>query len=270
MEDLKVRKMLLALSLQNGGDYERTMAALMTYQFPSVEEIEAAESKIKCQYITFIDPEYPKALQETFHPPVVLYYYGDISLLDDTAHTIAVIGSRDASDLGINKTTEMVKELVPDYTIVSGMARGIDTAAHISALNNKGKTIAVLGCGIDYCYPPENYDLYKILKKKGLVISEYPSTTPPEADNFPRRNRIIAGLAKGILITEAKRRSGTLITVHFAQSMTKEVMCVPYRTEDESGCNQLIKEGAYMVEDSDDVRLVMDGTRNLKKTLMWP
>ncbi len=265
-----IRKMLLALSLKVDGDYESMFQMLITYQFPSLEEIEEAEKRIKCRYITYIDDDYPSCLKEVYHPPIVLYYYGDLSLLGREQESIAIVGSRDASDLGINRTMELAHELSSDYIIVSGLARGVDTAAHVATLQNKGKTIAVLGSGIDYCYPEENRDLYKIIKKKGLVISEYPNESLPNQDHFPKRNRIIAGLAKGVLITEAKKRSGTLITVSWAQSMTKEIMCVPYRVEDESGTNQLIKEGAYMVENADDVRLIMDGTKNLKKTLMMP
>ena len=271
MEDnFLVRKMLLALSLKVDGDYESMFQMLITYQFPSLEEIEQAEKQIKCRYITYIDPDYPACLKQVYHPPIVLYYYGDLSLLGREQESIAVVGSREASEVGINRTTELVGELCHDYIIVSGMAKGVDAAAHLAALENKGKTIAVLGSGIDYCYPSDNLDLYKLIKKKGLVISEYPNLSLPNQDHFPKRNRIIAGLAKGILITEAKKRSGTLITVNWAQSMTKEIMCVPYRVEDESGTNQLIKEGAFMVEDADDVRIVMDGTKNLKKTLMLP
>lgn len=271
MEDyFLIRKMLLALSLKADGDYETMFQMLITYQFPSLEEIEEAESRIKCRYITYIDPDYPACLKQVYHPPIVLYYYGDLSLLGKEKESIAVVGSREASDLGINHTMEFVKELCHEYIIVSGMAKGVDTAAHIATLQNKGKTIAVLGSGIDYCFPTENRKLYKLIKEKGLLISEYPNESLPNQDHFPKRNRIIAALAKGILITEAKKRSGTLITVNWAQSMTKEIMCVPYRVEDESGTNQLIKEGAFMVEDADDVRLIMDGTKNLKKTLMWP
>ena len=143
------------------------------------------------------------------------------------------------------------------------MAKGIDSVAHITSIHHGGRTIAVLGSGIDYCYPWENLELYKIIKEKGLVISEHPNIIPPEPENFPMRNRIIAGLAKGILITEAKKRSGTLITVNFGQSLSKEIMCVPYPCYEDSGCNQLIKEGAYLVEDADDVRLIMDGTAKM-------
>lgn len=270
MEKDFIRKLLLAISLETGGDYDRMMEAILRKEYPSDEQVENAEKRIKCGYITCIDPEYPSHLKHVYKPPIVIYYYGDISLLYKEKESIAVIGSREASTRGVRITNTFVKELVPDYVIVSGLALGIDAAAHESAIINGGKTIAVLGSGIDYCYPSKNIDLYKLIKEKGLVISEYPNSTLPEISFFPKRNRIIAGLAKGVLITEAKRRSGTLITVNWAQSMAKEVMCVPYRVEDDSGCNQLIKEGAFMVEDSDDVRLIMDGTANLKKTLMWP
>ena len=268
MNEELIKKMLLALSLQTGGNYEQMFRLLQRKEFPPMEDILNAEKHIKSRYLTFFDKEYPDSLRESARPPLVIYYYGDISLLYKEKEAVAVIGSREASEEGISVTEEFVRELVPDYLIVSGLAKGIDATAHRAALDNDGKTIAVLGSGIDYCYPSENYSLYRKIKEKGLVISEYPNATVPEQDNFPMRNRIIAGLAKGILITEAKKRSGTLITVNWAQMLSKEVMCVPYRARDNSGCNQLIKDGAYLVEDSEDVRLVMDGTRKLKKTLM--
>ncbi|MBE6136531.1 MAG: DNA-protecting protein DprA [Erysipelotrichaceae bacterium] len=262
------RKLLLAVSLKACGDYDKIMRMITDRDFPSDEEIENAEQQIKSGYITYLDDEYPESLKQTNRPPIVLYYYGDISLLYKEKKAIAVIGSRECSDIGVEITQRFVSELATDYLIVSGMAKGIDAVAHESAIRAGGKTVAVLGSGIDYCYPYENYNLYRILRTLGLVISEYPNATVPEIINFPMRNRIIAGLAKGILITEAKKKSGTLITVNWGQMFSKEIMCVPYRIDDESGCNELIKEGAYLVEDSDEVRLIMDGTGNLKKSLM--
>ena len=217
-----------------------------------------------------MDKEYPPELKKVYRAPIVLYYYGDISLLYKEKEALAVIGSRECTEVGRTITDQLVTELAPDFRIVSGLAKGIDAVAHESAIKAGGDTIAVLGSGIDYCYPYENYALYRLIKEKGLVISEYPNFTMPTQISFPMRNRIIAGLSKGILITEAKKKSGTMITVRWAQMIDKDIMCVPYRPSDESGCNQLIKEGAFMVEDSDDVRMTLGGTQDLKKTLMWP
>lgn len=268
MEENLVRKLLLAISIRTGGDYDQMMAILYSKEYPPDEEIMEAEKKIKSKYVTFLDEEYPPNLRMVTKPPLVLYYYGDISLLYKEKESIAVIGSREASLYGVTQTKKMVEDLAANYVIVSGLAKGIDATAHEATLNANGQTIAVLGSGIDYCYPYENRPLYNLIKERGLVISEYPNATMPAPICFPMRNRIIAGLAKGILITEARKRSGTLITVSWGQSFSKEVMCVPYRPEDDSACNQLIKEGAFMVENSEDVMIVMDGTRKLKKTLI--
>ena len=270
MADESIRKLLLAISLKAHGNYSRIMEIIHTRDFPPDDEVEIADTRIKSGYITYVDEEYPKELKKIYRPPIVLYYYGDISLLYKEKEALAVVGSRECTNVGITVTRQLVGELADEYRIVSGLAKGIDAVAHESALEVGGDTIAVLGSGIDYCYPSENRDLYRLIKKRGLVISEYPNYTPPTQLSFPMRNRIIAGLSKGVLITEAKKRSGTLITVNWAQFFAKEIMCVPYRISDDSGCNQLIKEGAFMIEDSDDVRLVLDGTKNLKKTLMWP
>ena len=270
MADEFIRKLLLSVSLKAGGDYNRIMDMILRRDFPPDDEIERADRLIKSGYVTYIDEEYPTELKRVYRPPIVLYYYGDLSLLYKEKEALAVVGARECTSVGRKITNQLVRDLAPDYRIVSGMAKGIDAVAHESALEVGGDTIAVLGSGIDYCYPIDNFDLYRMLKNRGLVISEYPNFTAPTQLSFPMRNRIIAALSKGVLITEAKKRSGTMITVDWAQSISKDIMCVPYRAEDDSGCNQLIKEGAFMVEDSDDVRLVLEGTKNLKKTLMWP
>ena len=265
-----LRKLLVYISVKFEGNYTQMVQYIHENEFPPDEVIEKADELIKCKYITYLDKEYPVELRKVCRPPLVLFYYGDISLLYKEKEAIAVIGSRECTETGRKITDKLVTDLAPDYRIVSGLAKGIDAVAHESAIKAGGDTIAVLGSGIDYIYPWENRDLYKLIKKRGLVISEYPNFTLPTQLSFPLRNRLIAALSKSILITEAKKRSGTMITVDWAHSMSKDIMCVPYRAEDDSGCNQLIKEGAFMVEDSDDVRVTLEGTKNLKKTLMWP
>ena len=260
----EIRRLLLAISLQAEGDFRKITSIIHGHVFPSEDEINAVESKINCKYVTYIDEEYPRPLKNCKYPPLVLYYYGDLSLANNEEMAIAVIGSRETSEYGEYVTRKFVKDLCQDYVIVSGLAKGIDAIGHQEAIENKAKTIAVLGSGIDYCYPKENYALYKEIKEKGLVISEYPNMVPPLGVHFPMRNRLIAGLAKGILITEAKSKSGSFITVSWGQIMNKDIMCIPYPIEKESGCNQLIKEGAFMVESSEEVRYIMEGVEELK------
>ena len=142
-----------------------------------------------------------------------------------------------------------MSEVAKEYTVVSGLAIGTDTLVHQTTIDVGGKTIAVLGSGIDYCYPVRNKELYEEIKRNHLVISEYPGDLMPSEISFPRRNRIIAMISKGLIVTEAYARSGTLTTVMFALQYSKTVMCVPYRAGLGSECNRLISEGAFLVED---------------------
>ena len=219
--------------------------------------------KLTSPCITILDEDYPDYLkQKVCRPPLVLYYYGDISLIKDENKNIAFIGSRKCSDYGQKITSQIVSEVAERFNIVSGLAKGIDTCAHNACVNIIGKTIAVLGCGIDVCYPESNRRLYEIIKKRGLVISEYPSDTPPQASYFPMRNRIIVGLSRLIVITEAKKRSGTSISTAYALAMGKDVCCVPYPADNNSLCNHLIKQGAFMIEDAQDLYDVINCRSN--------
>jgi DNA processing protein len=167
---------------------------------------------------------------------------------------VGVVGSRDCSAYGRKITEELVKGIADEHAIVSGLAKGIDTVAHETAIKYKGKTIAVLGSGIDYCYPKCNQELYKEIKENHLLISEYPGEVEPCPSYFPIRNRIVTGLSKALLVTEAYKMSGTLISVKLALEFGKTIMCVPYEADKNSMCNQLIKDGAYMVESCDDIK----------------
>ena len=166
----------------------------------------------------------------------------------------SVIGKRVPSEYGSNITDKIVCDLVKnEYTIVSGMALGIDTLAHRSALKNKGKTVAVLGSGINYCYPKRNQDLYAQLKSNHLIISEKPGDYVPQAKDFPSRNRLIAGLSESVVVTEAEKRSGTMITVGYALDRGKDIYCIPSRIGDPMGCNLLIQQGAKLVLTVNDI-----------------
>lgn len=216
------------------------------------EELKLAE-KSNVKIITCHDKDYPAALLHIYDYPPILYVKG-ILKTDDV--NIAVVGSRYASTYGKYSTEKLCRELAfHGVTVVSGMARGIDSAAHRGAIAGKGRTIAVLGCGLDVIYPPENEKLYQEISTHGAVITEFPFGTPPNAPNFPARNRIISGISLGVVVVEATDKSGSLITARIAAEQGREVFAVP-GTIDSSGSkgtNKLIKEGAILVQSVQDI-----------------
>lgn len=218
--------------------------------------------KMPFKALTFFDEDYPEEFKQYGLAPLVLFYYGDISLIFKSENNIAVVGTRKPTEYGIKKTEEIVKELAKDYVIVSGLASGIDAIAHKSAIEVRGKTVAVLGCGIDRCYPSENQELYEEIKKNHLVISEYPYMDFSSYDSFPFRNRLIAMFSKGVFISQASYRSGTSITASFALEFSKDVMCLPYPADEMSLCNRLIGQGAFLVENAKDIDSIMNGLEN--------
>ena len=173
------------------------------------------------------DKEYPEILREIYSPPICLYIRGNKEILKGV--NVSMVGCRDCSDYGKKTAQKLAFDLVKqNINIISGLAKGIDEYSHLGAIYGKGKTIAVLGSGVDIIYPKENiYLAEKILQTGGAIISEYPIGTKPERMNFPLRNRIVSGLAKGIIVVEAKKKSGTLITVDFALDQGKDVFVVP-------------------------------------------
>lgn len=247
-----MEELVLYFSLKYEGDFQKIYDALMRKERVDEELRNELKKELKCHYTTLFSDDYPKMLKEINCPPFVLYYYGDISLVNQK--TIGIVGMRDVSEYGRTATKFFTTDLVREnYVIVSGMARGIDGIAHKCAIDNHGYTIAVLGTGIEYCYPMENRDIYEELKKHYLVMSEYPAKVAPAKKLFPFRNRIVAGLSQSVLITEAKSQSGTMITAGYALEQGKEVYCVPSRFNDFSGCNELIKQGAKLVLSVKDI-----------------
>jgi len=202
------------------------------------------------------DGSYPALLREIDDPPIVLYVKGDWQACFDQPN-VGVIGSRMCSTYGENAAEMLSRDLASrGLTIVSGLARGIDTAAHRGAMAGKGKTIAVMGTGIDSVYPKENNGLVReLLASGGCLVSQFPLGTPPLKDNFPYRNRIISGLSLGVLIVEASERSGSLITARLAMEQNREVMAVPgnITSSNSFGTNYLIKSGAKLVQQWQDV-----------------
>jgi len=193
-----------------------------------------------------------------------LYATGDISLLQRRA--VAVVGARSASSYGRRITSSFVKGLARHLVVVSGMALGIDGEAHAAALAAGGKSIGVLGCGLDVVYPPGNTHLFTIMREKGLLISEYPLGTPPDPFRFPARNRIIAGLSEAVLVVEAARRSGSLITAQMALDIGREVFAVPGQVDSakSAGCHWLLQQGARIALSADDMLADLGGVAKMR------
>ncbi len=210
--------------------------------------------KLGINIIPYYSPQYPAWLKDIAHFPPVMFARGAIVPNDEVS--IAVIGTRGASVYG----KEIARRFAGAFaaagvTVVSGLARGIDTEAHRGALQNNGRTIAVLGCGIDLCYPPENKKLMRDIAEQGAVISEFDMGTPPFAQNFPKRNRIVSGLSKAIVAIEAKEKSGVMNTVKWALEQNKDVFAIPGNIYSRTslGTNRLIKDGAIPVTSADEV-----------------
>ena len=210
--------------------------------------------RFKIQTVTLFDRSYPARLKTISDPPPLLYVSGSLSPKDEVA--VAIVGGRRATPSGKLITEEIAKDLAGcGVTIVSGLARGIDAAAHRGALMGKGRTIAVLGCGIDRTYPSEHHTLRRNIESHGAVISELPIGAAPQSHHFPRRNRIISGLSLGVLVGEAATDSGSLITAKLALEQGREVFAVPGSVKEEAcrGSNRLIKEGAKLIEGAQDI-----------------
>ncbi|RMH71278.1 MAG: DNA-protecting protein DprA [Gemmatimonadetes bacterium] len=206
------------------------------------------------QLITYRCDTYPKPLHKIYDPPALLFVRGTLTAEDEVA--IGVVGPRAASVYGKTVTQHLTTELVQHgLTIISGMARGIDRVAHESALNAGGRTLAILGCGVDVVYPPDNADLVPRIIENGALISELPLGTQPTAMNFPMRNRIISGMSLGVLVPEARIKSGALITADYAIEQGKDVFAVPgpIHSATSQGSNRLIKNGAKLVETVQDI-----------------
>jgi len=215
---------------------------------------------------TIFDDDYPDRLKNIYDPPVVLFRHGEFLPQDEDA--IAIVGTRNPDHYGKEVATLLVSQLVEqNITIVSGFARGIDTIAHKTAIEKGGRTIAVLGNGIDRIYPPENRLLREKIIAQGVYCSEFPFGTKPDAVNFPRRNRIISGLSLGTVVVSAGEKSGALLTAYYALDQNREVFAVPGRITDEKsvGTNRLIQKGAKLVSSVDDILDEIDANRRFPR-----
>lgn len=236
---------LLAERIQRGPDRETLQA--IEHELSTLE-------RLRLSVVTVQDAAYPARLKAIYDPPPLLYVSGTLTEAD--GYAVAIVGSRRATPAGRALTEQLSRDLASaGLTIVSGLARGIDAAAHRGALEVKGRTVAVLGCGIDRTYPPEHQALRRQIEANGAVLTEFPLGASPHGYHFPRRNRIISGMCLGVMVTEAALGSGSLITARLAADQGREVFAVPgsVNAETSRGPNGLIKQGAKLVETVEDV-----------------
>lgn len=273
---MKITNFLLRLKLQNGIGYVKMLQ--IASQLPTSEvnpEIikqmdlpseliksaltafynQQAEAKIvrikkQCQIISFFDQMYPQKLREIYRPPLILFAQGNLKLLQE--NVITIVGSRQATDYSQLVLNKIVPQLVKsNFVIASGLAMGVDVMAHSVTLNNGGKTIAVIGNGLNHFYPESNSQIQRQIINEGLVLSEYLPDTPPRPFRFPERNRILAGIADSVIVTEAKEKSGSLITANIALQENRNIYAVPgpINSQLSTGPNKLIEAGATPITD---------------------
>lgn len=233
------------------------------YKFDAdkIQYIKELMHKNNMKIVFWNDEYYPKILKNYDDMPYGLFYMGNIKKLNEISPNIAVVGSRKCTQYGKDITKIISREIsLNGIGIISGMARGIDTCAHIACIESRGYTCAVLGCGANVIYPKENKDLYCKIIRSGCIISQYKPNTKPLPYNFPIRNKIISGLSKLVLVVEAGIKSGSLITAHTALDQGKDVAAIPGSVFSKMslGTNQLIKEGAYVVRNPDDLFEILD------------
>lgn len=236
-----------------GPETAKILATWQDHADPATEIREAAERGISI--ITRDDGDYPAPLHDTYDPPLLLYVWGKIEPRD--RHAIGVVGSRRATNYGTQSAKKLSYQLAhAGFTIISGLARGIDTAAHEAAVAAGGRTIAVIGSGLAKLYPPENLGLAeKIASGAGAVVSEFPLNTAPDKQTFPMRNRIVAAWSRALLVVECPAWSGSLITANLASEYGKPIFAVPGPIDKptSAGCNQLIRDGATLVADASHI-----------------
>ncbi len=238
--------------LKAAGLSERVIGNILPPDAPLLQTTLKQLDALGVQLLSYWDREYPSLLKQIHDPPALLYVRGQLP----ETECFAIVGSRRATTAGLHLAEELAGQLAAhNICVVSGLARGVDTAAHRGALEAGGPTIAVLGCGIDRIYPPENAQIFHQICEKNAIISEYAPGTPPLAGHFPGRNRIISGLSRGVLIVEAAAKSGSLITGDFALEQGRELFATPGAVQNpySKGPNRLLKEGAQLVTEVDDI-----------------
>lgn len=259
------RVRLICCSILASGDYRLTQELYRQKDIPGIEKAYEQFLAMKCSFITRFDDDYPVLFLDLAEPPLVLYYYGNKALLSAPLR-LGVVGTREPSPIGLKACFSVLREGIIELVekgesivIVSGMARGIDIAASRIAFDLHQSVISYLGSGIDYIYPGDSADVYQLCKEgRGLVLSEYPARTRPQGSNFPYRNRLIAATSHGILVPEAKNRSGTSSTISWSLELGKSVAAVPTEFSSENNLtNTLIRDGAEMIITYEDLLLFL-------------
>ncbi|MDR1521600.1 MAG: DNA-processing protein DprA [Streptococcaceae bacterium] len=252
LHDFKLNGELTAYEIAELAGLKKSHWSFIT-SFNEVEEKDIQFVINTHSLITIYDDFYPPLLKEMYNAPVLLFYKGNKEFLK--LNNLSFVGSRKATKIGLASCRKLIQELPKHFTIVSGLAKGIDAMSHKVAVECGKKTISVIGSGLDVVYPKENQALFDYLSKEELVISEYLNGTPPLKHHFPQRNRIIAGLSMGTIVIEAKKRSGSLITCERAMEEGREVFAVPGEilTGNSNGCHQLIQQGAKCVFSAKDI-----------------
>jgi len=256
-------ELLLAFSVLKNGNWDDIYQSIREKEDISDEQIAQIVAKTTCKWVTLLDEGYPEYFKSYYKPPFVLFYEGNLSLLKEEKK-IGVVGSRKTTPYGEEMTIKTCKELVKrGYVIVSGLARGIDSLALEEGIA-KGRAIAFIGNGLDVYYPKENYALQREIARKGLLMSEYPLGSQPSQENFPVRNRLISYASNWLLVAQAAKRSGTLITAGFSIESGKDVFCFPYPANEDSACNMLIQQGAFLVESANDIAYLTSNSKDEK------
>ncbi|MEG2544649.1 MAG: DNA-processing protein DprA [Longicatena sp.] len=242
-----MKKQILYYALKYDGDWKKIQKAILTNETWN-------EIVYQGKYTTIVDEDYPEKLRRLQYAPWILFYEGDLALA--STQICGIVGSRLCSSFGIDTCIHVVNLLKKRYTIVSGLAKGIDAIAHKTSLDMH--TIAVIGCGLDTIYPKENAYLYQQIREHHLLLSEYPNGSKPFAYHFPWRNRIIAALSDALVVIEAKKRSGTLLSVNEALELDIPVYCIPhdFKKVEGMGCNLLLSQGANILIDDEDIMLI--------------
>lgn len=239
------RERIIDFAIIHNGDWDKTYASIRNKEFRDDEEVIANVSSLKCKVVTMLDPEYPQQLRKIQKAPIVLFYEGDINLIQDGRACVSIVGERNADARSLKQAEDIAKTLSEGgKNIVAGSAKGICA----EALKTAERPVCVMGSGFDRPYPMENKALYEMVAEKGLLISEYPPHVEAEARNFPARNRIVAGISDKMVCCKAKKHSGSLIAVAFALNFGKEVASVIPPWSDEDTVNgELIENGAFPI-----------------------
>lgn len=251
---MKGRDILIYLSQLYHGDWEKMYDAVQRKQPLEKEEVERTIEMMKGKAITIIDNDYPENFKHCVRPPLVIYYEGNAELLTKPEKTVAFVGSRIASPYALKKSYEIGLQMAKENLIlINGVAKGIDKLSMEGLLDGHGQGIGVAGCGLDTIYPSENNEIFEKLRNTGLLISEYPYGVKPNPRHFPERNRLVVSLSNFVMIGEIKPKSGTHVTLNHALDMGKSIGVLPFQAGRETLNNQLIKDGANLIEDVRDI-----------------